>query len=123
MSLQIKMSSRKKFEEKDPLWISFHSLFDKMLGKKISFEEVITEMIKLSRLFLDKYEKEEDLREVIIAFENLKINLLVKYGDREEYESSKLKEILPYFDSLIFEKDYKKEVNELKTNINKYLEK
>lgn len=113
-----------RFEKKDPLWIEFHALFDAVEKRVHSLDIVFKKMFNLSYVFLNKYSKKEDLKEIIVAFENLKNNVFANYGAEaaEQYESDDIGKILEGFDSLIFNYDYMKEITELKILLKVYLD-
>ncbi len=118
----LEKNKRADLEKKDSLWIKYHKLFDSVIKKSYSLDKVISEMLNLALKFLEKYSKEEDLKEIIIAFENLKNNILYYYGKSavQLYEHDKIGNIMEGFDSLIFESDYKKQIDKLKNKLSKF---
>ena len=118
------MGKKEEFEKKDPLWIQFNLLDNKLKEKKEPINKIVYEIMFLANNFLKKYSKKEQLEEIIIAFENIINTLVYYYGDDAKalYENDKEGEILSSFDSLIFDYDYKTEINKLKENINEYIE-
>jgi len=105
-----------RLEKKDPLWVKYHMLFDSIIHKKIKLAEAINQMLKIASVFLEKYTEPDELKEIIVAFENMKDNILAKYGEEaiELYENEELDYILEGFDSRIFEGNYSSEIDKLK---------
>lgn len=116
------MEKKEELEKKDPLWIQFNLLDNKLRKKTEPLNKVTYEIIILAGNFLEKYNKKEDLEEIIIAFESMTNTLIYYYGDdaKNLYENDKEGEILSSFDSLIFNHDYKTELTKLKKNIKGY---
>ena len=113
----------KKFEKKDPLWIEFHILENKIKEKDGELDNLIYNIIRLANIFLNKYSKKEDLKEIIIAFENLINSLVYYYGEdaKKICENDNEGKILSSFDSLIFDYNYDQEIQKIKKNIQLYL--
>ena len=113
-----------EFEKKDPLWIEFNLLENTLKEKKEPINKIVYNIIVLANKFLKNYSKREELEEIIIAFESIINTLVYYYGDDAKalYENDKEGEILSSFDSLIFNYDYKTELNKLKENINEYID-
>lgn len=108
------------YEKKNPLWIKYQILFNNVNEKRITIADAIQEMLELAYDFLEKID-DKDLKKVIVAFENLKDNLIFKYGQEaaKYYEDDKIGNILEGFDSLIV--PYEKEINKLKKKLKEYL--
>jgi len=117
------MNTREKFESKNPLWVEFHILFDNVINKNISLEKSMNNLFLLSFKMLKETTVKSELKEIIIAFENLKDNILAIYGVEavNYFERDIVKEIMSSFNSLIFEYDYMKEILQLINNLSTYL--
>ena len=112
---------KKEFEKKDPLWIQFHQIEDKVKNKSSELSRLIPEMMKLAEKFLIRYSDREDVRDILVAFENLTDLLLYYYGEEAKaiYEDGLVGDILSSFDSLAA--DYDEEIQKLKDRLNSYL--
>ena len=122
MKEDIDYEEREEFEKKNPLWIKYHLLVDAILNKEIELREALKDMLQLALVFLENYRDEEELEDIIIGFENMATLLLVAYGQKgkEIHENDFEGDILSYFNSFMFERDYKKEIKELIAKLKDY---
>lgn len=120
---KIDYKERKEYESKNPLWEEFHSLWDEILDMSLTLDEAFKKTFILALKFLKSAKNDDETKEIIIGFENLKN--IIEVAFREEafvlYEDKIEGNILADFDSRIFEYKHGTEIDKLQTKLEQYV--